>query len=160
MFIFFLGQEPCFANFVLWAFFIYEHDVVFKHLPQAQHSAIGPAQSSKARVRADQSSATQAGRQGWREPRASMSSSSSTARCILETNEEIQICPAYENIQPLTALAVCVMREGFAFISNLNKMHCSFSLSFLRMYFVDACGVRVVFLEHGALGIYKWSVCT
>ena len=34
------------------------------------------------------------------------------------------------------------------------------SLSVLCMYFVHACGVRVVFLEHGALRICKSSVCT
>lgn len=52
------------------------------------------------------------------------------------------------------------MREGFAVICNLNTVqHCSSSWpSFV--YFVRACGARVVILEHGALDICMSSVCT
>ena len=53
-----------------------------------------------------------------------------------------------------------VMREGFAFRFHLKKIqHCSFPPSF-RMYFVHACSIQVVILEHGALGICKSTVCT
>ena len=31
-----------------------------------------------------------------------MSSGIYTARCVLQTNEEIEICPAYKNVQPFT----------------------------------------------------------
>ena len=52
-----------------------------------------------------------------------------------------------------------MMRETLAFISNLNTtIHYSFS--FVHICTMHACGVWVVFLEHGALGICKSSVCT
>ena len=48
-----------------------------------------------------------------------------------------------------------MMREGFAFSFDLNKIpRCSF-VSVLSMCFVQACLVQVVILEHGALGICK-----
>lgn len=59
----------------------------------AQHSTaqrIHPAQSSEAR--ADQSAATEASRQSWREPACRREF---TARCVLKTMEKIVICPAY-----------------------------------------------------------------
>ena len=44
------------------------------------------------------------------------------------------------------------MPEGLAFIANLNSDTTLLFLSVFSMYFVHACGVRVVLLEHGALG--------
>ena len=60
---------------------------------------IQPAQSAE-QVRADQSSTTQASRQEFAQ--ASMSSSTYTARCVLKTNEGMEICPAYKTVQPFT----------------------------------------------------------
>ena len=52
-------------------------------------------------VRADQSATTQAASRQL--ARASMSSNiHTTARCVLETSEEIEICSAYQSIQRLT----------------------------------------------------------
>ena len=51
-----------------------------------------------------------------------------------------------------------VIHEGFAFSFGLNSkiQHCSVSPPFLyTWYSVHVCGVRVVILEHGALGICK-----
>ena len=45
------------------------------------------------------------------------------------------------------------MREGLDSISNLNKATLFvLSVLFSTIYLVHACGVRVVFLEHGDLG--------
>ena len=58
----------------------------------AQHSAVSHAQSIEARIiRAGQSATTHASRQSWREQ---ASCRASAARCIVETNEEIEFCPA------------------------------------------------------------------
>ena len=52
-----------------------------------------------------------------------------------------------------------VIHEGLASISNLSKIqHCS--LSILCMYFVHACGVRVVSWSMEFLDLCKSSVCT
>ena len=55
------------------------------------------------------------------------------------------------------AALVRVIREGFAFISNASKIHCSSLRPFFK-YFVHACGVRLVFLEHGPPGHCKSSI--
>ena len=72
----------------------------------AQHSAITPAQSSKTKVRADQSATTQASRQSWREPRASMSSSFFVQlACVFKTNASSRNLPGLPKmytIEPLT----------------------------------------------------------
>ena len=76
-----------------------------------------------------------------------MSSIMYTARCALKTNEEIEICSAYKNIQPFT--------------KQLTKGFCRYTALSLRpFYFVHTCGVRVVFGDHRALGICKSLVCT
>ena len=88
----------------------------------------------------------------------------STSRCILDANEEIEICQARLKVQPHTSSSQLVMLEIFAFFaSNLdNIQHYSLfpSLLFGTYEMMHACGVRVVFLEHGALGICKSSVVT
>ena len=51
-----------------------------------------------------------------------MSSSIHTAPCVLKTNEEIEICPAYQCIPSLTKQVLAgVVCEGFALVPNLNK---------------------------------------
>ena len=70
-----------------------------------------------------------------------------SACLALKTNEEIEICPADKNVGrtiPKAAFIAGVMREG---------LPCT--LLFLS---VHACGVRVVFVDHGALGIYFLQV--
>ena len=64
-----------------------------EHLPQTQHSKAQSALHKEAahQVRAEQSATAQAGREL---ARASMSSSIYTARCVLKTNEEIEVCTA------------------------------------------------------------------
>ena len=51
--------------------------------------------------------------------------------------------------------------EGFAFIwFQYDTALTLLSLSYRQMCMMHACGVEVVFLEHGALRICKSSVCT
>ena len=55
------------------------------------------------------------------------------------------------------------MREGLAFIANLISSHEDTALLILPVLScipVHACGVWVVFLEHGTLGICKSSART
>ena len=76
--------------------------------------------------------------------RASMSSSIYTARCVLKTNEEIEICPAYEDVCPFTnQLTWC----------DTRRVCLCTALPLRPFYFVHACGVRAVLVGHGALGI-------
>ena len=81
--------------------------------------------------------AAQASRQSWQEPARGRSF---TARCVLKTNEEIKICPAYENTREVLTSSYRsskVMREGFALFPFLlivryyTLQHYSFSPSFL-----------------------------
>ena len=95
-------------------------------------------------VRADQSATTQTSRQSWGEPRASMSSSTYTARSVLKTNEEIKICPAYQ-IQNHS-------QNRFSWC-DARRICLDFAISI--KYTRPGC-----FPEHGALGICKSLVCT
>ena len=86
-FSFFFWKSLVFANFRFCRPFLnmYEH-VADEHLPRTQHSnAPSTVHKTADQVRADQSTTTQASRQGWREL-------SYTARC--KTSEEIEICTA------------------------------------------------------------------
>ena len=69
----------------------------------------------------------------------------SSGKGVSKTNDEIKICPAYKNIQPLImntkSHSAGVMREGFAFRFDLNTIlvHQHYSLSVhLSMYLVQA----------------------
>ena len=78
--------------------------VIFEGLRQAEHKKVQSALHNTAKqVRADQSATTQASRQNWRELACRLSVC--IARRVLKTNEEIEICPAYETIQALTEAA-------------------------------------------------------
>ena len=112
----------------------------------ASHSAIIPTQSSKPTTcRSERDNA----RKQTELARTSMSSSNYTARCALKTNEEIKICPVHQKyIQPLT--------KQLSWRDARRKM----PLFPVPLYFVHACSVRHVFVDHGALGICKSSVCT
>ena len=104
-------------------------------------------------VRANQSATTQASRQSWRDL--------SAARCVLKTNEEIEVCPAKKNTGTTLQAAGDARMICLYFLSisvRYNTIH-SFSYS-VHACMIDARGVRVGFLEHGALGVCKSSVCT
>ena len=65
----------------------------------------------------------------WREPAYRRAC---TARCVLKTSEEIERCPAYKNIEPITSThkhsqaltsSWCARRINIASISNLGKTY-------------------------------------
>ena len=69
---------------------------LFAFAPQAQHSTAKPVQLAQAAKKAStrRSERNNARKQSWLEPVRRRGIY--TARCVLETNEEIEICPAYE----------------------------------------------------------------
>ena len=122
----------------------------------ARHSAISPHKAAE-QVLADQSERQrkQADRVGegqhmW----------STYGRLSSRNEQRNQKLPGLQNYTWHNySQSAGVTREGFASSFNLNKktQHCSLSRPF---YLVHACGVRVVIVEHGALGSCKSSVCT
>ena len=134
---------------------IYEHAV--EHLPQAQHSTAqhstaqhSTAQHSTARHRTAQHSTAQRNQPCTtqerkyvpiRAPRRKQADrigenqhvvEHSSLRCVLKTNDEIEICSAYKSVQSFTKKLNGVMREEFKLplllVSDLSKIqHCSFS---------------------------------
>ena len=131
-----------------------------------QHSTAQSALHEAATpVRADQSVTTQASRQSWREP--ACRPAFTQPRGVLKTNQEIEIArptKIYVYKHSHSSLAGVRCAKDLSFISISTRYYtCSFRpfYEYLSgMYFVHACRVRVVFLEHGALGICKSSVCT
>ena len=106
---------------------MYEH--VVEHLPQTRHSK---AQSTLHKATNKYVPTVARQRKQAKLARASMSSSTYAARGVLKTDKEIEICPAKYPTTRHKAAEAGVMREGLAFIFNLNKIeHCSFSPSFL-----------------------------
>ena len=85
---------------------IYDHHRTTSTAQQCSRAQSTRATSSKASTL--RSERDNAGKQ-TELARASMSSSIYTVRCVLQTNEEIEICSAYKTI------AGGVMREGFAY---------------------------------------------
>ena len=75
-----------------------------------------------------------------------------SARCVLKTDQEIDIFPAHSKIQTNHSLQqrlADVMREGNAFISNpMMKVQYCFFLSVLCMYQY----------MHAASGLFSWSM--
>ena len=113
----------------------------------AQHGRAQRSQPAKAakQVRADQSATTHARKQNRLEPACRRGIR--TARCVLETNEEIAMCPAYKRIYNHS-------RSSLADV--MLPVHCSFSPSFL----FRLCLRRpFVFVDHGARGTCKSPVC-
>ena len=132
---------------ITWSWHVVEH--------LQQHSTAQPAMHKAAkRVRADQSATTQASRQSLQEPACRRVFA---ARCVLKTDEESKSTrPKKNNHKQLLP----VMRERFAFICFQSQYDTTFFFSFAHIRMMHACGVRVVFLEHGPLGICKSSFCT
>ena len=118
---------------------LYEHAV--EHLPQAQHStaqhsAISPVQSSKASTcRSERDNASKQDRVG--ESQHVVEHSYSPLCCRNERRN--RNLPGLHKYRPSRNSLAGVMREGFAYVSNLSKVqHCSFSPSFF------CCMYRVV----------------
>ena len=116
-----------------------------------QHSKAQSALHKAAtQERADQNAATQASRQSWRELayRRVLTRLAAFSKRTKKSKSRQQFFSTIHKDPE-----VCVVREELDFISNLNKTTL-FVLSFLfsTIYLVHACGVRVVFLEHGDLG--------
>ena len=136
---------------------MYEH--VVEHLPQAQHStaqhsAFRPAQSGKAstcRSESDNAS-TQT-----ELARASMFSSIRTARSVFKTNEEIEICPAYQSIQHLTNQLSRgdARRTCLYFQSHSSVRYRGQTLLFLSVLFL--C-ISLISYMHAASGLFSWSM--
>ena len=102
-----------------------------------------PAQAAQ-QVRADQKATTQASRQEL--ARASMPSSISAARCVLKTNEEIEICPAY-NMQPFTKqLSWCACTLLFLSVLSISSIHASGLLSW-TMELLGICKPPTLYLK-------------
>ena len=117
---------------------------------RAQQDTISPAQSRRASTsRLEPGNASKQ----TELVKASMSLSIHIARFVLKTNQEIEICQAkYETTHK--AAKAGVTREGLAYIPFSIRYNTLF-LSVLLMYFVHACSFRVVFLEHGSLGVLQ-----
>ena len=128
---------------LLWAFsFTCTHDV--EYLPQAQRITKQCNQPPPTKQQSKYYELTRA-RQGEQEgsfARASMLSSIYTAPCVIKTNEEIDICSAYNIIQPLTKQC------GFANMFSLSKLrhHCFFS----------PCFFVCTSYMHAAAGLFSW----
>ena len=125
-------------------------DVVVEHLPQAQHSAISPAQSSKASV----SHVPIRTRQRHQADRVGESRQPACRRAFIQlaVRSKRRRNPHLPGIQKHAtahkeALAG-VMREGFTFISNLSKIRTLLFRSVLSMY---SC-------EYPASGLFSWSM--
>ena len=104
----------------------------------ARRSQPAPTRTTSSKASTRRSKRDNAGKQ-TELARASMSSIY-TACSVLKTNEEIEICSVYKNIWWwCDARRVC--------------LHTALSLR--PFYFVHTCGVRVVFGNHRALGIWK-----
>jgi len=92
----------------------------------AQHGASSPAQSSKASTcRPERDNASKQAELA----RASMSSSIYTARCVLETNEEIEICPAKIYNHSQSSWSWCRARR------TRLQLHAQSTLLFLSVLF-------------------------
>ena len=123
-----------------------------------QRSSTESAQHKAAKqVRANQSATVQARGQTWLSQHVVEHSHSSLC---FQNGRRDQNLPSLQKTQPLlnhpqSSLAG-VIRQEIPFISNLIKIRHWSSV----LYFVHACGVRVVFVDHGALGICKSLVCT
>ena len=112
-----------------------------------QHSAISPARSRKpSTCRSDRDNASK--QTGL--AKAGTSSSIFAPRCVLKAGQEIEIGPAYNNMEALKkqlrwrdARRICL-----CFQSKEHKtQHCFFSVSFLCFSCV-----------HAASGVFSWSV--
>ena len=126
-------------------------------VPQAQHStaqhssAINPAQSSKpSTCRSECDNASE-----HRElARPSMSLSIYTARCVLKTNEEIEICLAQKNILPLTKqLSWCGAPNIFCLFDFQPQYVTSNSTVVLCLR--HFCKISYT---HAASGLFSWNM--
>ena len=100
-------------------------------------------------VRADQNATTQASRLSWQE----LARRREFIQLVVFSKRTKKSKSALQKyITTHEAAEIGVVREGLVFNYKPNQ-HCSFSPSF-SMYFVHACGVRVVFL-HGALTLVQ-----
>ena len=97
-----------------------------------------PAQAAK-QVRSDQSATTQASRQSWLEQ--------ACRRAFIQLAVFSEQTKKSKSARPTAGVMLPV------------RLYTAHSLR-SRFYFVDACGVRVAFVDHGALGICKSPVCT
>ena len=126
----------------------------------AYHSAISRAKAAK-HARADQSATTQAKQTEL--ARASMPSSMCSSLSVFSkpTKKSKSDRP---NKKKRNISSWSMIREGCAFMffqsQNVVRYNIHSSFSFVNVRMIHACGVRVVFLEHGVLGICKSSACT
>ena len=111
-------------------------------------------------MRADQRAITQASRQSWREPACR----ASAARCVIKlTNKSKSARPKTirnHNTQPHAADNT---RRIYLYLFPISLRYKALlslrPFSSVHICTMQSCGVRVVSLEHGALGICKSSVC-
>lgn len=122
----FVGEEPSFSIFCFCEAYSYTYEhAAFKHLQQAQDSATSPARSRNTTT--CQPERDNASRQTDL-ARASMSSRIYTARCILKTNEEIELCPTYNSCLAWSSWHIFASR---LFASNMVDL----SVRLLRSWF-------------------------
>ena len=116
------------------------------HHSIAQHSAVNLHKQRSQYVPITTSATTPASTQSWLEPACRRGSS----RCVINTNER----------RNPNLLGPQKYRYNHSQRSLAEVVLFYTALSPRPFYFVHACGVRVVSVEHGALGICKSSVCT
>ena len=133
--------------------------VVVEHLPQPQLCAAQSALHKAAKQgRADQNATTQASRQSWREPacrlavfskRTEKSNLSGVQKYTIPHSPQSSLVFSWRDARRICLFFQSQLDKAQLFPSFFNA---------LRIYIL--CGVRVVFQEHGALGICKSSVWT
>ena len=97
-------------------------------------------------VRADQSAKTQASRQSWREPACRRAFHSSLCSQNERRNRHLSRPQNYRSTQFTTCW--CVMREGFAVISNLNKIPA-------LPLFISVLSISYM---HAASALFSWTM--
>ena len=103
-----------------------------------------PAQAAE-QVRADQSATTQASIQSWLE--------AACRRAFIQLVVFSKRTKKSKSARPTRMYN----HSQSSLAGVMLPVHCS---SLRPFYFVHACGVRIVFVDHGALGICKSPVCT
>ena len=127
---------------------------------KTQHSEARSALHKAAnKVRADQSATTQASRQSWRELACRRAFIIQLA--AFSKRRKISKYVRQKNATTHKVAEAGVMREGLAFIYNVNKIkHCSFSPSFVCISYMHAASALFSWSMELFLDFGKSSVCT
>ena len=128
-------------------------DIYYPTVPQAQHNTAQrsqPAQAAK-QVRADQSATKQASRLSRLEP--------TCRRAFVRPVVFSKRTKKSKSPRP-TQYTIVHFEQLINSCCDAQRVWLHTTLSLRPFHFVHACGVPVVFVDHGALGICKSPVCT